>query len=82
MRPARHFVGYALGFLGYLVIAAPHEALDRIDRVFRIRYRLALGYLPHQALSRLGDGHHRGRRPGALLVWYHHGLAALHHGDD
>src|SRR5258706_86392 len=60
----------------------PHEALDGINRVFRIRDGLALGHLPNQPLASLGDGHDRRGRPAALLVRDYHGLPTLHDGNN
>ncbi len=81
MRPSCHFVGHALDLIAHFVIPVAHEALDRIDRVFRIRHRLALGHLADQPLARLGDSHDRRGRPPAFLVRDYHWLATLHDGD-
>src|SRR5262249_59362554 len=47
---------------------APHEALDRVDGIRRVRDRLTLGRLTDEALAARGEGHDRGRRAGALAV--------------
>src|SRR5579885_2697604 len=51
----------ALDFVLHFVIAAAHEPLDGIHRVFGICYRLTLGDLAHEALACFRDGHD-GRR--------------------
>ena len=60
--------------------AAPHEALDRVDRVFGVGDRLPLGHLAHEPLAILRERHNRRRRPATLFVRDHLGLATLHHG--
>src|SRR6266566_2435963 len=78
VRPPRHLIGYAFQLIGDFVIPMPHEALDGVNRVFRIRDRLPLGHLPNQPLARLGNGHDRWSRPAALLVRDYYGLSTLH----
>ena len=58
MRPSDYFVRNAAHFLADFVIAPAHEALDRIHSILGIRDRLALGYLAHQPLAGLVNGHH------------------------
>ena len=65
-----------------IVPAAPHEALDRVDRVGRVGDRLALGQLADEALAGLVEGDDRRDRAAALCRRDHGGLAALHDGDD
>ena len=74
--PVRHH----LHFLVHLVESPSHEALDREDRVLRIRDRLALGNLPDQPLARLRERHDRRRQSTPFGVGNHDGLAAFHDG--
>ena len=62
--------------------AAPHQALDAVDRVLRVGDRLALGHGPHHPLAVLAHRHHRRRRAVPLLVGDHDRLPTLHHRDD
>jgi hypothetical protein len=55
-----------------------HEPLDGINRVFRIRYRLPLGYLADQPFSRFGNGYDRRGRAASLLVRDYDGFSTLH----
>jgi hypothetical protein len=82
VRPARHLIGHAFEFIGDFIVAMPHETLDGINRVFRIRYGLPLGHLPNQPLAGLGNGHHRRSGPATLLVRDYYGLPALHDGNN
>ena len=75
-------IRHALHFLADFVEAAAHEALDRINGVFRIRHRLALGHLTDEALAALGDCDYRRRGARPFLVRDHHRFAALHDRDD
>jgi NAD-dependent glutamate dehydrogenase len=50
--------------------------------VFRVRNRLTLGHLPHQALPAFGEPDHRWRGPATLLIRDHDRLAAFHDGND
>ena len=74
-----HFVRNALGLFVYFVEAPAHESLDRIHGVFWIGDRLPLGYLSHQTLAGLGDGHNRRRGAGTLLIRYHYRFSTLHY---
>ena len=82
VRPLCNFVGHALGLVRHFIKSVAHEPLDRIDRIFRIGHRLALGHLADQPLARLGDGHDRRGGSPAFLVRDHHRLPALHHGNN
>ena len=75
-----HLIRHQLHFLAHFVEAASHEALDRIDGVFRIRDGLALGHLAHQPLPVLGEAHHRRRCATALLVRDDHRRTRFHDG--
>ena len=80
-RPASHRVGHHLLLDLRLSQAAPHEALDRKNRIFRVHHRLALGRLPHQALAGLGKRHHRRRRARAFGVCNHRHIATFYYGN-
>ena len=67
-----------LHFFVHFIKAPSHKALDRINRVFGIGNRLALGHLPYQPLPGLGERHHRRGSPPAFLVGDNLGLAPLH----
>ena len=71
--PTHHFVRDHLHFFGDFVVAASHEPLDRINRVFGIGDRLPLGHLPNQPLPGLGESHHRRRSPPPLFIRDHLG---------
>ena len=77
-----HLIGHQLHLFAHFVEAASHEALDRINRVFRVGDRLALGHLAHQPLAALGERDHRRRGPATFLVRDDGRLAAFHDGDD
>ena len=74
-------IGDARGLLRDLAMLAPHEALDREDRVVGIGDGLALRNLTDQPLPVLGESHHRRRRPAAFLVDHNSGLSAFHDRD-
>jgi hypothetical protein len=63
-----------------VVGAAAHQALDRVDRVFRVDDGLALGGDADQPLAVLVESHHRRRRAVAFGVGDHGRVAAFHHG--
>ena len=65
-----------------VVPATAHEALDRVDRVGRVRDRLALGQLADEPLAGLREGDDRRDGAAALRRGDDGGLAALHHRDD
>ena len=75
-----HAIAHFLRFLVHLIHAAADEALHRIEGVFRVHHRLALGDLTHQLVLVLGVGHHRRSGAEPFGVGDHGGLAALHHG--
>jgi len=77
-----HLVGDALGLFRHLADPAPHEPLDRENRVLRVGHRLALGYLAHQPLAVLGERNDGGGRPATLGVGNDDRVAALHDGHD
>src|SRR6202162_4478451 len=79
VRPLDYFVRDTLRFLADFIVPAPHEPLYGVNRVFRVRNRLALGHLPYQTLSALGETNHRGRGSSAFLVRDDGRFAALHH---
>ena len=66
--------------LGDLVPLAPHEALDREDRVFGVRHLLAPRRRPDEPLPVLRERNHGRGRPPALRVRDDGGLAALEDG--
>ena len=74
------FVGHERALVRDFVVLAPHEALDREYRVLRVRHRLTLRGLTHEAFA--GFRERDDRRRGALPfgVGDHDGLAAFHHG--
>ena len=77
-----HFVWNQLHLLAHFVEAAAHEALDRIDGVFRVGDRLTLSHLPYQPFTALGESDDGRRCPAALLVRNDDSLAAFHDGYD
>ncbi len=60
-----------------LLEPAPDEALDRCDRVLRIRDRLVLRGLPDDPFAFFAEGHDAGRRAVTLRVDDDRRLAAL-----
>jgi hypothetical protein len=60
----------------------PHVPLDRPDGAVHVGDRLVLGRLADEYLAVLGKGDHRRRRPRALRVRHHGGLAALEDSHD
>ena len=66
--------------VGDLFPLAAHEALDRGDRVLRIRHLLAPRGRPDEPLAVLGERDDGRRRAAALGVRDHGRLAALEHG--
>jgi NAD-specific glutamate dehydrogenase. len=81
VRPGLDLVGDDRLLLVDLGLLAPHEALDREDRVLGVRHRLALGHGADQPLAGLGEGDHGRCGPPSLGVLEDGRLAALHHGD-
>src|SRR6267143_998324 len=73
-------VGHTLLLAGGLLVLAPHEALDGVDRVLRVGDRLAAGHLADEDLAVLAETHHGWGDPAALFVLDHLGVAALHDG--
>ena len=71
-----------LHFLGHLRELAPHEALDRVDRVLRIGDGLALRHLADQPLALFRERHDGGGDSAALRVGNHGGRVAFEDGDD
>ena len=66
--------------LAHLGLFTAHEALDRGDRVLRVRDGLALGDGADEALARLREGDDGGGRATALGVLDDRGLATFQHG--
>ena len=62
--------------------APSHEALDRENRVLRVRHRLPLGNLTDQALALVRERDDRRCRPASLRVRHHLRVRTLHQGDD
>jgi hypothetical protein len=62
-------------------LLAPHEALDREDRVLGVHHRLAFGNGANQPIAGVGESDDRRGRTPALGVLENGRLAALHHGD-
>ena len=77
---AHDFVGHHLYFFADFVVAASHETLDRVDRVFGIGDRLALGDLPDEPLAGLGKSDHRRGRAPSFFIGNNLGFATLHDG--
>ncbi len=75
---------YGTSFISSLTSleAAAHEALDRIDRVFRVRHGLAFRHGTDQTFAGFRERDDGRRCPAALLVRDDDGLAAFHNGDD
>ena len=70
-------VGDDLHLFGDVAVLAPHEALDRKDGVLGVGDRLPAGDGAHEALSALGEGHHRRRGATAFGVRDDRGLTTL-----
>ncbi len=72
-------VGHHLDvFLHHVVLeASTDQALDRVQGVLRVGYRLALGRLADQHLAVITVSHHRGRGTRAFGILDDLGLAAL-----
>src|SRR5262249_48885468 len=62
------------------VITASHKPLDRINRILRIRDRLAFCNLPDEPFARLRESDYRGRRPPSFFIGNDLGLPAFHDG--
>ena len=77
------FVGHhALVFRDQRIVVAPaHQALDRIQRVGRVRDGLPLGGLADEAFAIVGEGNHAGRGARAFRVLDDPDFAAFHNGD-
>ena len=73
-----NLVRHHLHLVVHFVVAAPHEPLDRINRVLWVGNRLPLGYLADQTLARLGERDDRWRGSPSFFVGDHLGLAAFH----
>ena len=61
---------------------AAHESLDRVDRAFGIRDRLAAGQISDEDVSLIGERHDAGGEPVAFLVRNNLRLFAFHHRHD
>src|ERR1700757_4258812 len=68
-----------LHFFGDFVIAPSHETLDRVDRVFRVRDRLALGDLSDEPFAGLGESNYRWGSAPSFFIGNDLGLATFHH---
>jgi len=77
VRGLDHLVRDELDLLEDLVVAPPHETLDREDCVLGVRDRLPFGDLADEDLTVLREGCHRGRETAPLLVGDHRRGAAL-----
>ena len=64
-----------------VVVAAPDQALDREEGVFRIGDRLALGRLADETLAVVGEGDDRRRGAHAFGVLDDFRIFAFHDGD-
>ena len=71
-------VGHELGLVAHLLISAPHETLDRVDRVLGVGDHLVLGRLADHALALGRKADDGGSRALALGVGDDDGLPALH----
>ena len=71
-------VGDHLDFFRDFVIAASHEPLDRVHRVFRIGDGLPLGHLANQPFARLGKSDDRWRGSATFFIGDHFRLATFH----
>ena len=77
---AHHLVGDHLHLFGDFVVAPPHEALDRKNRVLGVGDGLPLGDLADQPLPALGERHDGRRGAVAFLVGNDGRLPAFHDG--
>jgi hypothetical protein len=75
---AHNRVGHQFDFMGHFFVLAPHETLDRVDRVPGVRDSLPLGSLPNQPFAGLGERHDRRRGAHPLGIRDHRWLATLH----
>src|SRR5579872_1220910 len=76
-----HLVGHHLDLFGDFVVAASHEALDRIDSVLRISNRLTLGDLSDEPFPSFGESNYGRRGTPSFFIGNDLGLATLHYGD-
>ena len=74
-----HLVRNHFDFFANFVIAPSHEALDRINRILRVGYRLAFGYLPDQPFAGFSKTHYGGSGPSPFFVRNDLGLSTFHH---
>ena len=65
-----------------VIPATPHEALDRVDGIRRVRDGLALRQLADEPLPSLGEGDDRRNGASTFGRGDDGGLPALHHGHD
>ena len=79
---ADDLVGHHLLFGGHLVVAAAHEALDRVDGARRVGDGLASGRLADDGFPFIGERDDAGRETIPLGVGDDLHVFAFHHGDD
>ena len=77
-----YLVGNQLHFLRNFVIAPSHKALDGVNGVFRVGYRLPLCDLAHQSFSGLCEAHDRRSRAATFLIWNYNWLSVFHNGNN
>ena len=82
VRPPHNLVGDHLLLGLHLVMTAPHEPLDRVDRLGGVGDRLALGRVADQHVPLGRESHHRRRQTAPLLIGDDRHISALHHRDD
>ncbi len=78
VRRTHNLIGHHRGFVRDLVILPPHEPLDRINRVSRIRDRLPFRRLTDKPLTALGESHDGRGRPRTLGIGQYDRFATLH----
>ena len=76
------FVGHHLHFFRDLVETAPHEALDRENRVLGVGDSLPFGNLTDEPFIALGESNDRRRRTAAFGIRDDRWVPAFHHGHD
>ena len=73
----------SMRLLGLGIVKTPaHQALDRINGIFRVDNSLAFGGNAHQTIAALRKGDHRRRRAVAFAVGDHSRVTTFHDSYD
>ena len=81
VRAANNFVRNDLFFRGDFTVTSPHESLDGVDRVVRIRDRLVLRRFANQRAAFIGEGNNTWSQAVAFQVRNHLRDGTFHHGN-